>query len=378
MKYEKNRWSEDEIKLLIENYPNKAVKKMTQIINRPPSAIAAKASALGITKNKIINKTIPIIPKSRSRKGTKLTDYYEQWIKTYKEGAVSDITLEKYWTTLKWLQVICPDLMLQKMTRPDYQNIINEYAKSHERQTTKDFNTQVKAAIQDAFHDRLIEVDPTYKVIIKGKVPRQKRVKFLNLDELRKLIYSLKLDGDEVTFDWFILLVAKTGMRFAEALAITPNDFDWENRLLNIDKTWDYKNYDSKFKPTKNKSSVRKIVVDWQIVGRFKPLVENLPPDEPIFIPKESDGSYARVFNSTFNTHLEKRCSESGISKISMHGLRHTHGSVLLSQGVSIMSISQRLGHANVTTTQEVYLHVIKELEEKDNEKMLNYLSMLG
>ncbi|MBC6925202.1 tyrosine-type recombinase/integrase, partial [Ligilactobacillus salivarius] len=58
-------------------------------------------------------------------------------------------------------------------------------------------------------------------------------------------------------------------------------------------------------------------------------------------------------------------------------GLRHTHASLLLFQGVSVLSVSQRLGHANVTTTQETYLHIIQELETKDNRKILKYLKTL-
>ena len=61
---------------------------------------------------------------------------------------------------------------------------------------------------------------------------------------------------EEVNWDWFILLVAKTGMRFSEALAITPADFDFARQTLSISKTWDYKG-DGGFLPTKNKSSVR-------------------------------------------------------------------------------------------------------------------------
>lgn len=52
---------------------------------------------------------------------------------------------------------------------------------------------------------------------------------------------------------------------------------------------------------------------------------------------------------------------------ISMHGLRHTHASVLFAAGVSIPSVAKRLGHSNTATTQKVYLHVITELERKDN-----------
>lgn len=378
MKETYGKWTKEEERILRDNYPQKSADDLTKMLDRTVLAIRSKINSEGLGKEKAIDMTRKIKPTYTGKKGTKLTDYFDQWVETYKEGAISDITLIKYKMTSKYLKVICPDMILEKMTRIDYQNIINEYARTHEKQTVKDFNIRVKSSIQDAFHDRLIDIDPTYKVVIKGMPVRKKKNNYLDLEELRKLILSLKLDEGNITVDWFILLVAKTGMRFAEALAITPNDFDWENRLLNIDKTWDYKSYDSKFKPTKNVSSVRKISIDWQIVGRFKPIVESLPPDEPIFVPKNSDGSYKRVTNFKCNYHLHKKCAECGINKISIHGLRHTHGSVLLSQGVSVMSISQRLGHSNVTTTQEVYLHVIKELEEKDNEKMINCLSSLG
>lgn len=56
--------------------------------------------------------------------------------------------------------------------------------------------------------------------------------------------------GQEINWDWFILLVAKTGMRFSEALAITPKDFDFSKQSLSINKTWDYKG-EGGFMPTK-------------------------------------------------------------------------------------------------------------------------------
>ncbi len=84
-------------------------------------------------------------------------------------------------------------------------------------------------------------------------------------------------------WDWFLLLVAKTGMRFSEALAITPEDFDFSRQTLSISKTWDYKGAGG-FLPTKNKSSVRKIQIDWQIVVKFSELIKNLPQDQPIFV----------------------------------------------------------------------------------------------
>lgn len=85
----------------------------------------------------------------------------------------------------------------------------------------------------------------------------------------------------------YILLVAKTEMRLSEALALTPKDFDFSHQMLSICKTWDYKG-NGGFLPTKNKSSVRKIQIDWQTVIQFSELVKGLPEDEPIFCKRQS------------------------------------------------------------------------------------------
>ena len=116
----------------------------------------------------------------------------------------------------------------------------------------------------------MIERDPTRKAIIKGKTPKAKKIKYLNQFELHTLIADLDIK-EEPNWDWFILLVAKTGMRFSEALAITPADFDFGRQTLSISKTWDYKG-NGGFMPTKNKSSVRKVQLDWQTVIQFQAL----------------------------------------------------------------------------------------------------------
>lgn len=115
-------------------------------------------------------------------------------------------------------------------------------------------------------------------------------------------------------------------------MAITPEDFDFARQMLSISKTWDYKG-DGGLLPTKNKSTV--------------------------------------------NDVLTRHCKACGISEISIHGLRHTHASLLLFAGVSIASVARRLGHASMTTTQKTYLHIIQELENKDVDLVMRTLSGL-
>lgn len=214
----------------------------------------------------------------------KFVDYYEQWISIYKKGAVRDVTLDKYKMALKWLQRLVPDLTIAEINRVKYQNLLNDYAESHERQTTMDFHHQIKGAVLD---DGLIVHNPTRKVIIKGKEAKPKKTKYLNQFELHSLLKSLYL-GDKISWEWFILLVAKTGMRF-----------------------------------------------------------------------------------------LERHCKELNLPVISVHGLRHTHASLLLFAGVSTASVSRRLGHANIAITQKIYLHIIQELENQDVDLVMRSMTNL-
>ena len=166
-------------------------------------------------------------------------EYYRQWVDVYKKGAIREATMAKYRMTQKWVEKLAPNLKVSELNRTAYQKLLNDYAEEHERQTTLDFHHQLKGAILDALDEGLIERDPTRKAIIKGKSPRAKRIKYLSQFELHTLIAHLDLTED-VNWDWFILLVAKTGMRFSEALAVTPADFDFASQSLSVSITWDY------------------------------------------------------------------------------------------------------------------------------------------
>ena len=99
---------------------------------------------------------------------------------------------------------------------------------------------------------------------------------------------------------------------------------------------------------------------------------QNKVKGAPIFVTKE------KVYNSTVNDVLARHCRKANIPVISIHGLRHTHASLLLFAGVSIASVARRLGHSNMTTTQKTYLHIIHELENQDVDLVMRSLSGLS
>lgn len=310
---------------------------------------------------------------SQKKYSTKLFyKYYLDWIHIYKDNAVRQVTLDKYYLVQKRLKELAPDLHMNELNRRNYQQILNLYARNHEKTTTLDFHHHLKASLFDAVDDGLLKSDPTRRAIIKGCSPSEKKIKYLNLFDLQKLLRSLDLSS-ELNWDWFFLLIAKTGLRFAEALALTKEDFDFEKQRIIINKSWNYKEKVGHFQPTKNESSNRTVMVDWQLMQQFQSLIRSKEDDQLIFFDKNR-----RVYNSTLNQKLATYCEKLDIPIISIHGLRHTHASLLLYEGVSIASVAKRLGHSNTTTTQETYIHIIRELENKDNDKILHHLSQLG
>ena len=84
-------------------------------------------------------------------------DYYAQWVHVYKEDAIRKVTLDKYLMTQMWVEKLIPELRMCDMTRIAYQQLLNDYAENHERQTTMDFHHQLKGAILDAVDEGLID-----------------------------------------------------------------------------------------------------------------------------------------------------------------------------------------------------------------------------
>lgn len=98
---------------------------------------------------------------------------------------------------------------------------------------------------------------------------------------------------------------------------------------------------------------------------------KNIDADKPIFIN-------TKIYNSTINDILKRHCLNVEVPVITIHGLRHTHASILLYAGVSIASVAHRLGHASMSTTQKIYLHIIQELENTDIDKIMRALTSLN
>lgn len=305
----------------------------------------------------------------------KLSEYYDKWIIAYKKNNVRPVTYQKYIMTGKSLKEIEPNCDISEFDRPRYQELINKYAEIHEHLTVMDFHRQIRASVLDAVDEGVIERDFTRRVQIGGKPKAKKIKKFLEEDEAKLFIADLKVNTKELNWDHFLLLLINTGLRYAEGLALTPNDFDFDNRTVEVNKSYDYKSKIkvNRFQPTKNLSSNRIISLDLKTAWILRPIIEKLNPTEPIF-PYWHGGGHVVIYNSTINDIIARHCENIGVEKITVHGLRHSHASLLIAKKVSIQAVAKRLGHANTITTQSTYIHPLKTAMKEADERIESIL----
>lgn len=293
-----------------------------------------------------------------------LADYMRTWKKIYKEGKVSIGVLNRIDRVIRYVEKNY-NLMLKDITPDNYQEYINKLAERLSTESVIKYNEYVAGAIKHAVRTDVLVKNPCEYVKIKGNDSRtfSEETKFLSLDEYYRL-YNVVINSLDPDYrsQHIILLAMVSGMRIGECLGLTWDNLDRNNCTIKIEKGFDYK-ITQDFTDGKTKSAKRTIVIPKEVMEILYELPQN---QERIFKDITSDS-----VNKVLKTLLLKANIE---RKIRFHSLRHTHASILLSQGIQVLTVSKRLGHSNPTITMETYAHVIQELEESDNKKIMNIL----
>lgn len=227
----------------------------------------------------------------------------------------------------------------------------------------------MKQVIMQAFHDGLIPSDPTYGVIIPGGESKSPEEKFIQVDEFNQLLNYIEQDDKLIKWNtsFLIYLVALSGIRAGEALALTKNDVDLNERIIRITKT---KQRSGIATSPKTKSAIREIAMPARFFENYNVFIEAKTERNENF--ELFDGRKMATINNIWLERIERKMEFK--NTVSIHGLRHSHVSYLLSKNIDISYASKRLGHANVTITQSIYAHLLKEKQKREEEKTINTL----
>ncbi len=181
-----------------------------------------------------------------------------------------------------------------------------------------------------------------------------------SFEEFKQFIELVQEDIYKTLF----LTLYFTGCRKGEALALTWNDIDFNTNTLNINKSLTRKSENSTYSITtpKNNSSVRKILLPKILINALQELKQpNYKADRLIF----SDDNGYPLAENTITRKFKHYTTLAGVKEIRIHDLRHSHASLLISQGESIVMVAKRLGHANIEQTLNTYSHMMPKEEQK-------------
>ncbi len=297
-------------------------------------------------------------------------EYFEDWIELYKVPTVSATTLKHYEYSLNAVKEYFSGTPIQNIKRHDYQRFLNWFGSNRAKQTVDKVHGHIKACVKDAMEEQYIQIDFTRKTKPTFGVQAKKaEEKHLNYEESVKLLQNIWAKIDEGLGYSLLFLIATSGVRFGEAVGLTRKDFNFNNDTITINKTWGYKKSSpSGFGPTKNEQSKRTIRIDKNTMNHFKELFNNTPTNIHGLVFYSPESKYKVISNTNINQLLKKLLLELNIEPITVHGLRHTHASILLYQKASIHYVSERLGHSDIETTLKEYTHVLKELRLQDEQ----------
>jgi integrase len=217
----------------------------------------------------------------------------------------------------------------------------------------------IQGCLQQAVDWDIIARNPMQKVR-KPKVPRR-RPKVVDRDGFDALFAKC---ADRRMFP-AIVLDAATGMRRGELLAVEWPDLDWAKGVLEISKSLEETKAGLRVKSTKS-GHARRIALPAEVLDVLREHQRAQEEDRKLYGPDYAnlrlvfcrpDGFYYNP--DKFGVRVRRAMQAAGLHGVSLHSLRHSHASELLSQGAPITAVAERLGHASANVTLGIYSHAL-------------------
>ena len=266
---------------------------------------------------------------------------------------------KKYIVELKILPYF-GDKRVNDITAADIRQWQNELIKMGYSPTyLKTINNQLSAIFNYAVRYYDLKSNPCAKAGSMGK-SKAEEMDFWTGEEFRKFIDSVM--NKRLSYMAFMTLYW-TGMRLGELLALNPKDVDLEKRTISITKSYQRLGKKDVITPPKTPKSKRVITIPEFLAADIKDYMDSL------YDLQEDD----RLFPITkyyLEHEMQRGIKESGVKRIRVHDLRHSHASMLIELGFSPLEIANRLGHEKVETTLNTYSHLYPNKQTKLAERL--------
>lgn len=294
-----------------------------------------------------------------------VSEWLDIWFETHKNDWEITTQLQRENAIKYQMKPILGKYKLAELDKATYKRIyINKLLEHYEPSTVRLFHKLFKVAINAAVDNEIIPRNRFNKISIPVEEVNDN---FLTAKELSEFLKAAK-EFENITNYTLILLLAYTGARRGEALGLTWNDVDFDNKIITINSTRDKKGD----REPKTKNSYRNILVDDILINQLKlyrtwcketklTFGKHLSDNDFIFISYQSG---TPTGENTLKYSFDRIIKKTNLKRITPHGLRHTHATILMSKRLPVNAIADRLGN----TPQLIfntYGHIVKEMEEE-------------
>jgi len=317
-------------------------------------------------------------------KAVTVKSYMNNWLQNYKKHEIKPSTYDIIEATCN--NLIYPrigDFQFSAVKSSDIQNMINDLTdRGYSYSTIRKVYNYTKAAYTFACERKEISEIPFVRISLPKNIKKDvSDIVFFNEDEI-KLIKEHALtkfpnsDAYVFRYGYAILLLLYTGLRCGELLGLKWENVDFENKTIKIKNNLkQVKNRDDSIdqkyivieQTVKTKSSQRTVPLSDMAIEALR-YYEKMKTDSPyVLSTKQGKPVSARNLDRAFRNILER----AGIDKrAGVHSLRHTFASLLFKKKVDVKTVSEVLGHYDVSITYNIYIHIIDEQKTKAIEQL--------
>ncbi|MFT0802993.1 tyrosine-type recombinase/integrase [Bacillus swezeyi] len=214
---------------------------------------------------------------------------------------------------------------------------------------------------ETAILENVIKINPCTNV--KNLPLSKKQMKFWTPDQFKTFIHLIDTE-EEFIFKVFYTTSYLTGMRCGEMLALDWTDLDKFRKEINVHKSLSFNKGEYKITTPKTKNSIRRVSVNSKLIDLLDQWKEKQREIFHKLNIKHSDKTFMFGYRELppskdrFSRGIRRICSRGSLEPIRLHDLRHSHVALLIHQGEDYATIKERLGHASIKTTIDVYGHL--------------------
>lgn len=238
-------------------------------------------------------------------------------------------------------------------------NYRDKNGKPYAQTYLKSVHNQLSAIFNHAVRYYNLSVNPATKVGAMGKKETEKEMDFWTKEEYLK--FSDAMMDKPISYYAFEMLYW-CGLRIGELLALTPSDFDFEKGTVRINKSYQRLKGKDVITDPKTAKSKRNVKMPKFLCEEIREYISDL-------YGISDDDRMFPITKSYMHHEMERGCKETGVKKIRIHDLRHSHVSLLIEEGFSAVAIGDRVGHESIDITFR-YAHLFPTKQDEIANKL--------